>query len=522
MRSIVLFVLLISTYKCDVVRYWYPFDPVVEHIVNETTKIQNFVDEQTVSAKNFIDGQTALMKQFFEQQKVKLDETINSSYSESQKIKDTFDNYIEEQQKYVRDEYNNYVEDVKRRSNAIVSSIAYVPTDHKRNYEDNPNMLLSVPSTIAKNGYLCETHTIISQGYILNVHRIPRSKSGDETPSKTIYFQHGIFASSADWILNGPEKALPYVLADAGYDVWMGNIRGNRYSREHIWLKSDSKEYWDFSWHDVALYDVPAIIDYIRDFKGLNTKITYIGHSMGTTILFAMLSLKPEYNKILSAGIALAPVVYMSDIKSPLRSLAPIASNVAYMEMLYGSHEFIPKSSFLGKMSSACDVSNRDFGLCKNVIFYICGADEKQINETLIPTFISNLGTGTSWKTAVHFAQEIVANDRFQQFDYGAYFNIEKYGTIKPPEYDLSKITLPLTLIWAKNDLLSSEKDVKKLYEKLPNYTEMYLVPYPKFNHLDYLWAIDAKELLNDKILNTLARVFDNNRRRVWFNFNFA
>ena len=41
-----------------------------------------------------------------------------------------------------------------------------------------------------------------------------------------------------------------FVLADNGYDVWLGNYRGNRYSRRHLTLNPDSlwnSDFWQFS-----------------------------------------------------------------------------------------------------------------------------------------------------------------------------------------------------------------------------------------------------------------------------------
>jgi pimeloyl-ACP methyl ester carboxylesterase len=64
-----------------------------------------------------------------------------------------------------------------------------------------------------------------------------------------ILLQHGLFSSSDTWITNFANKAPAFVFANNGYDVWLGNSRGNKYSRIPGRLDPDlqNKEFYDFS-----------------------------------------------------------------------------------------------------------------------------------------------------------------------------------------------------------------------------------------------------------------------------------
>lgn len=39
---------------------------------------------------------------------------------------------------------------------------------------------------------------------------------------------------------------LAFLLSDMGYDVWLGNFRGNMYCKKHVSMSKDNPKFWDF------------------------------------------------------------------------------------------------------------------------------------------------------------------------------------------------------------------------------------------------------------------------------------
>ena len=89
--------------------------------------------------------------------------------------------------------------------------------------------------------------------------RIDGSK---RSPRKAVLLVHGLVDSADSYIMNVRNRSMAFILADAGYDVWLANMRGNKYSQKHATLDPESFEYWDGIMPFVtAKYDFPAFIE---------------------------------------------------------------------------------------------------------------------------------------------------------------------------------------------------------------------------------------------------------------------
>lgn len=121
----------------------------------------------------------------------------------------------------------------------------------------------------------------------------------------------------------------------------------------------------------------------------------------------------------------------------------------------------------------------------------------------MIPIIAGHTPAGASANNLVHYGQGI-RSGRFRQYDLGPVSNMLVYGNILPPRYNLQNIRAPVALHYSSNDWLADVGDVETLHRSLPNVIGKFLVPDSRFTHLDFVWAIDVRTLLYDRVFNLM------------------
>lgn len=196
---------------------------------------------------------------------------------------------------------------------------------------------------------------------------------------------HGLTSSSDCWVLPGPEKALAFNLVDQGYDVWLGNSRGNPYGLHHATMSPKEKKYWRFSWHEIGFLDLPTMMEYILK-VAQQTSLHYVGHSQGTAIMFVLLSTKPEYNERLKTAHMLAPIAYMKHARSELlRDMAPLVGTYGPLDAALGDEPFL-QQKFLRQILGfeRCRDPLADQKFCSYILFTVYGGVSGYFNEVRI------------------------------------------------------------------------------------------------------------------------------------------
>ncbi|XP_022128798.2 lipase 3 [Pieris rapae] len=361
----------------------------------------------------------------------------------------------------------------------------------------NEDISLNITQLIKKNNFPVEEYTVTtSDGYELKLFRIPGN-------GPVVFLMHGALCSADDWISPGVDSGIGFLLAAQGYDVWMGNNRGNKYSRMNINISPSDKKFWDYSFHEIGYYDLPAMIDFVLE-KTSKPSLTFVGHSQGTSVFYVLTSLRPEYNQKVNLMLALSSVAWMSNVVSPpIRLVGLLNKQLESVSSALGINELLgdtPTLRFLQRVF--CGDNLTAFIFCQHFTAILGGFNYNQTNYENLPVIYNKFPAGASVKQFVHYGQ-LVESGEFRQYDYGIR-NIEKYGSLAPPSYPVEKITTPIAILYSNGDWLASLTDILIFISKLPNLADFYFIPENDFSHFDFIYGKDTKGVVLPRMLRMI------------------
>ncbi|KAI0388920.1 alpha/beta-hydrolase [Xylariaceae sp. FL0594] len=349
-------------------------------------------------------------------------------------------------------------------------------------------------SLCATYGYTAEEHVVQTKdGYLLGLHRLAyrqgeedmKVNSGPASLKKrVVYLHHGLLMNSEVWVcLTDARRCLPFVLVERGFDVWLGNNRGNKYSKKSINCSPSSTQFWNFSIDEFAFHDIPNSIQYILDITR-QPSLSYIGFSQGTTQAFASLSVNPKLNEQVNVFIALAPAMSVPGLKNGIVD-ALIKASPQVLFLLFGRRSILSSATtWQSILYPPIFIKLIDMG--NNFLF---GWKSNNISLSQKLAAYPHLYSFTSTKSVVHWFQ-IIRNKSFQMFDDDIQTplglnTLNKYT--KVARYPTRNIRTPVVIVYGGSDSLV---DIKAILKELPKMTVATEIPH--YEHLDFLWARDA------------------------------
>ncbi|CAL8121103.1 unnamed protein product [Orchesella dallaii] len=283
-----------------------------------------------------------------------------------------------------------------------------------------PRVKLSTVEEIISKGYNASTHTILSKdGYFTTVDRISGGiLSPPRKGKQAVLLFHGSGGIGSNWIIQPGSRNLAFLLADAGYEVWLANGRGSSASMKHTHLNPDRDiSYWNFSFEEQE---------------------------------------KPELNKKFKASFLLAPGTFV-------RSGYGLVINLGLW--LTGTLlEEIVNRILMGRFRV-----QPEYIITPVILDAIFGDDSQQFNHTNFRNALEKGFDNGVLRPPFHVAQNF-KSCRFQRYDYGRRGNLIKYGKTQPPTYNLDGMTVPTYIFYGESDNLVTPWVINYIINLLCNF----------------------------------------------------
>ncbi|CAM9436249.1 unnamed protein product [Discosporangium mesarthrocarpum] len=335
-------------------------------------------------------------------------------------------------------------------------------------------------------GFIMEDyHVTTADGFVLVMQRIIDPCKAPDVDRPPVLLMHGLMQDSEALLCGGRDHALGLRLCMAGFDVFCGNNRGNRYSHKHLWhgmSPSSSDRYWDFCIDELARYDMPAMVDKVLATTG-KTQLCYIGFSQGTAQAFAALSSNQDLCKQVSLFVALSPAARAKGLsKSLLLSL--VQANLRFLYLLFGRRRMLPMVLMWQRIMSR----ERFIWVVDAAMGYLFSWKSDKARKRTKLQLYPHIYSFSSVKCVMHW---------FQMIDSGrlAMFSDSPPTQFVPVTYDLPRVTCPMALVYGGSDHLV---EVGRLAKLLPNVVMLHRQD--GYEHLDTMWGDSAKDDIFPKV----------------------
>ncbi|ALC41874.1 CG11406 [Drosophila busckii] len=370
--------------------------------------------------------------------------------------------------------------------------------------------LAEICSKAQRAGLSCQQHEVqTADGYQLSMQRIPPPLNAScESQLLPFVLMHGLIGSGADYLVGA--SALALRLHANCFDVWLPNARGSTASQRHRDMRASDSAFWRFSFHEIGVYDLPAILEHVLQVTG-QQQLHYVGHSQGTTVLLVLLSQFPSYNARIASANLLAPVAYLQHMSSaPLLLLANQAAAVQLLLERLGLFELLSARD-VTKLGGRrfCGHASSTFALCMLLTSLYVGFSEYPLDRHIFASILETTPASMSRDQLLHFGQ-LISSGKFQHFDYqSASLNSRYYGQATPPAYNLQNVRIKVQLFYGQHDALTSRKDVQRLAQELRNCrVELYEVL--GYNHIDFLFSPTAAQILYEGLIQRAKAIRTN------------
>ncbi|KAI9753068.1 MAG: hypothetical protein M4579_005340 [Chaenotheca gracillima] len=383
--------------------------------------------------------------------------------------------------------------------------------DKKKHMVDNIQDASDFVDLCALYGYYAEEHIVqTGDGYLLGLHRLGWKKGEegvkvnggpDSVRKKVVYLHHGLLMNSEVWVcITDAERCLPFQLVERGYDVWLGNNRGNKYSKKSVTRSPTSPDFWNFSMDQFAFHDIPDSISYILDATS-QPSLSYIGFSQGTAQAFATLSIHPKLNDQVDLFIALAPAMAPAGLSSSIvDALMKASPEVIFLAF---GRKSILSSTTMWQAILYPPIFVRIIDMALSFLFNWNG---NNISPHQKLAAYPHLYSYTSTKSVVHWFQ-IIRNKSFQMYDDEVQAPLSVSSSAKyykVPKFPTRNIKTPVVLVYGGSDSLV---DINVMLKELPKHTIAQEIPH--FEHLDFLWGNDVDKLVFPIVFDALDSYAD-------------